>query len=847
MQFVVSSQYTIDTIGSAIGKPEYSYYFVLREFLPLLETLGSVHIVDTPEKANGIYQVGRKKNEDTLFLQFTAPHGIARNIPCPTLPVFAWEFDSIPNEAWDGDGYNDWTLPLKNCGAAITHSEYTVKAVKEVLGESFPIVSLPAPVWDRHASLRNRLDNESTTRHLSSRILKFYGVVCDSHQLNTSPLAEKIFQEENPESDKDTEIEVEPEEHIEQILSIEAESEASVVSSKKTFRYRLGAAKRIGMEFYRECISDLLPHFIRRLIGFIVHSLRPIYRTVIPIVEPIENSHNEWSNESENSTTLHASETSGNDTVDSGEFQANKPPGQEEYTTDHEVDSTLELFESESEVSQAGTSSEKEEFESDREIDNILELSGVVYTSIFNPYDGRKNWEYMLSAFCWAFREVDDATLFIKVSANHIVQFTDSIVQYVDRLRPFKCRFVIVKAYLERDEFDQLIEATSYYVNTSYGEGQCLPLMEFLSCGIPAIAPNSTAMGDYMTKEIGFVVSSHEELTHWQHDPRQMLRTIHHQVDWRSLVDCFKRSYDLKKSCSIKYQEMSVSAVAHMKNHCSHDVIRSRLLDFLALPTVREIINKQVNSISNNQQRDLISDTDVVLYDAKLSGWYNDTNNEIISGFCIEQEDVVLDVGCGEGANSVFAAMRADSVIFCDINEKSLRVALERVKLGGVAKYLALLGSGENLGLHSNSATKIICSEVLEHADNPEKVMAELYRVGKPGARYMISVPDTLGERLQEFVAPGEYFEKPNHIRIFSRDQFELLVANSGLTIEDRIYTGFYHVFYWLLFWCTPKQDEYIHLWTRLWHELLKTEQGRKSKSALDKVIAKSQIIIARK
>ena len=34
-----------------------------------------------------------------------------------------------------------------------------------------------------------------------------------------------------------------------------------------------------------------------------------------------------------------------------------------------------------------------------------LSLDGVIYTSVFNPYDGRKNWRDMIGAFCATFRD----------------------------------------------------------------------------------------------------------------------------------------------------------------------------------------------------------------------------------------------------------------------------------------------------------------------------------------------------------------------------------------------------------------------------------------------------------
>src|SRR5207253_2984059 len=46
---------------------------------------------------------------------------------------------------------------------------------------------------------------------------------------------------------------------------------------------------------------------------------------------------------------------------------------------------------------------------------DALELTGVVYATVLNPFDGRKNWEDLLSGFLWALRDRADATLVIKL------------------------------------------------------------------------------------------------------------------------------------------------------------------------------------------------------------------------------------------------------------------------------------------------------------------------------------------------------------------------------------------------------------------------------------------------
>ena len=118
--------------------------------------------------------------------------------------------------------------------------------------------------------------------------------------------------------------------------------------------------------------------------------------------------------------------------------------------------------------------------------------------------------------------------------------------------------------------------------------------------------------------------------------------------------------------------------------------------------------------------------------------------------------------------------------------------------------------------------------------------------------RYLITVPDPLGESVQKKIAPKEYWEKPNHVRIFERDEFAELLVKSGLEIEKRESHGFYWSIWWVLFWAAgqelgePEQPILSH-WTSVWSELLDKPQGDQIKSALDEFMPKSQILIAKK
>lgn len=97
--------------------------------------------------------------------------------------VVAWEFDSIPAEHWDDDPRHDWSRTLARHGRVITLSSHTAEAIRRTLGEDFPVLVLPTPLWERFAAVReqhpSRPINPGTT-------LQIKGCIIDSRPLGLS-------------------------------------------------------------------------------------------------------------------------------------------------------------------------------------------------------------------------------------------------------------------------------------------------------------------------------------------------------------------------------------------------------------------------------------------------------------------------------------------------------------------------------------------------------------------------------------------------------------------------------------------------------------------------------------
>ena len=122
---------------------------------------------------------------------------------------------------------------------------------------------------------------------------------------------------------------------------------------------------------------------------------------------------------------------------------------------------------------------------------------------------------------------------------------------------------------------------SAYYLNASKAEGACLPLQDFLAAGRPGIAANHTAMADYFHEDVGFVVASAPEPTHWPHDPRRVVRTTWHRINWQSLHDQIKASYELLENGAEDYQKMSQRARVRMKGYASLEAVWPRLVTAL--------------------------------------------------------------------------------------------------------------------------------------------------------------------------------------------------------------------------------------------------------------------------
>ncbi|HEX5473903.1 MAG TPA: methyltransferase domain-containing protein [Vicinamibacterales bacterium] len=102
---------------------------------------------------------------------------------------------------------------------------------------------------------------------------------------------------------------------------------------------------------------------------------------------------------------------------------------------------------------------------------------------------------------------------------------------------------------------------------------------------------------------------------------------------------------------------------------------------------------------------------------------------------------VVLDFGCGSGANSMLLAGRGALVIGVDISDDLLQLARRRLAINGAGEDCRfVVGSAHDLPLPDDSVDVVFGMAILHHLDL-DLVAREVYRVLRPGGRAIFEEP----------------------------------------------------------------------------------------------------------
>lgn len=212
---------------------------------------------------------------------------------------------------------------------------------------------------------------------------------------------------------------------------------------------------------------------------------------------------------------------------------------------------------------------------------------------------------------------------------------------------------------------------------------------------------------------------------------------------------------------------------------------------------------KRSKIINDNDQfyESFFTDDDIVKYECDVRNvWRFNVMEKLLSDTFPGGEKVLVDVGCGLGFSCRYMP---ENYSYKGIEFSETTLSSAKNTHSNVKNTEFIQGGFPTLPLESEVADFVICTEVIEHIEDDDRAIEELFRILKPGGFLWITVPSTYYW--------SDYYRLIGHYRHYTGDKFTKSLVEHGLKINKRIpqYNDFWRIYHYA--WIVMQVYERLH------------------------------------
>lgn len=162
----------------------------------------------------------------------------------------------------------------------------------------------------------------------------------------------------------------------------------------------------------------------------------------------------------------------------------------------------------------------------------------------------------------------------------------------------------------------------------------------------------------------------------------------------------------------------------------------------------------------------------------------NFTYREIIKTIkpYINDFNTVLDIGSGVGTIAFYLASKGKKVTGIEISESAVSIAKANAKIFNLEKKIDFIAAEFPSGVPNKKYDLVIFSEVIEHLEDDNKALRDIWNVLKPSGLLVITTPSQ-NAPLYRMGLLNNFDKEVGHLRRYTPKSLKLLVEKNGFKV----------------------------------------------------------------